>query len=38
MDYIPLGSKLIHMTDPATDMREKARKSPQNGVIPDQGI
>jgi len=33
-----LGSKLIHITDPATDMREKARKMPQSGVIPGQGI
>ncbi|CAM3604202.1 hypothetical protein THPR109532_18585 [Thalassospira profundimaris] len=32
------GSKLIHMTAPATDMREKTRKSPQIGVIPGQGI
>jgi len=26
------------MTGPATDMREKARKMPQSGVIPGQGI
>jgi len=26
------------MIDPAIDMREKARKSPQIGVIPNQGI
>ncbi|WP_417830639.1 hypothetical protein, partial [Thalassospira sp.] len=28
------GSKLIQMVDPALDRREKARKSPQIGVIP----
>jgi len=37
-DINDLGSKLIHMTAPATDMREKSRKSPQSGVIPGQGI
>ena len=28
----------MHMTAPATDMREKARKIPQSGVIPVKGF
>jgi len=26
------------MIDPAIDMKEKARKSPKIGVVPNQGI
>jgi len=33
-----LGSRLIQMVAPALDMREKARKSPHIGVIPNQEI
>jgi hypothetical protein len=31
-------SKRIHRADPAPDIREKARKSPQNGGVPGQGV